>query len=135
MSDTTIPIDNFSSFPKNLPRIKEPTKDDLFILGSLLGPKSQADLLEKINERQKVNGIIEILNVHCGFSMLKNCFSLPKLFLRTSTRFNHPASSEKYDKTVRHGLSKVCKRNFEDNSSTQLAPAWSFIRITSRFFE
>ena len=55
--------------------------------------------------------------------MLKNCFSLPKLlyFLRTSTCFNHPALLEKYDKTVRDGLSKVCNVNFDDISSTQLA--------------
>ena len=55
--------------------------------------------------------------------LLKNCLSLPKLFyfLRTSTCFNHPALLEKYDKTVRDGLSKVCNVNFDDISSTQLA--------------
>ena len=55
--------------------------------------------------------------------MLKNCFSLPKLlyFLRTSKCFNHLALLEKYDKTVRDGLSKVCNVNFDDFSSTQLA--------------
>ena len=55
--------------------------------------------------------------------MLKNCFSLPKLlyFLRTSTCFNHPALLEKYDKTMRDGLSKVCNVNSDDISSTQLA--------------
>ena len=56
--------------------------------------------------------------------MLKKCFSLPKLlyFLRTSTCFNHPALLEKYDKTVRDGLSKVCNVNyFDDISSIQLA--------------
>ena len=56
--------------------------------------------------------------------MLKNCFSLPKLlyFLKTSTCYNHPVLSEKFDKTVRDGLSKVCNVNFDDISSTQLAP-------------
>ena len=55
--------------------------------------------------------------------MLKNCFSLPKLlyFLRTSTCFNHPALLEKYDKTVRDGLFKVCYVNVDDISSSQLA--------------
>ena len=54
--------------------------------------------------------------------MSKNCFSLPKLlyFLRTRTCFNHPALLEKFDKTVRDGLSKVCNANFDDISSTQL---------------
>ena len=78
---------------------------------------------KKINELEKVNGIVEKLDAHYGFFMLKNCFSLPKLlyFLRTSTCFNHPALLEKYDKTVRDGLSKVCNVNFDDISSTQLA--------------
>ena len=76
-------------------------------------PKSQADLLEKeINELEKVNDeIVEKLDAHYGFSMLENCFCLPKMlyFLRTSTCFNHPVLLEKYDKTVRDGLSEVCK--------------------------
>ena len=57
------------------------------------------------------------------FFMLKNCFSLPKslYFLRTSTCFNHSALLENYDKTVRDGLSIVCKVNFDDISSTQLS--------------
>ena len=78
---------------------------------------------KKIDELEKVNGIVEKLDAHYGFFMLKNCFSLPKLlyFLRTSTCFNHPALLEKYDKTVRDGLSKVCNVNFDDISSTQLA--------------
>ena len=56
------------------------------------------------------------------FFMLTNCFSLPKTFyfLRTSTCFNHPALLEKYDKTVRDGLSKVCNVNFDEFSGTQL---------------
>ena len=76
--------------------IKVSNKDELIILGSPLGPK-QADLLEKkINELEKDNGIVEKLDAHYGFFMLKNGFSLPKLlyFLRTSTCFNHPALLE-----------------------------------------
>ena len=42
-------------------------------------------------------------------------------FLRTSTSFNHPAPLDKYDRTVRDGLSKVCNVNFDDISSLQLA--------------
>ena len=55
--------------------------------------------------------------------MLKKCFSFPKLlyFLRTSTCFDLPFLVEKFDKTVRQGLSKVCNVNFDDVSSTQLA--------------
>ena len=55
--------------------------------------------------------------------MLKNCFTLPKLiyFLRTTTCFYHPALLEKYDKTVRDGLSKVVNVILDGISSTQLS--------------
>ena len=48
---------------------------------------------------------------------------MPKLlyFLRTNTCFNHSALLEKYDKTLRDGLSKACNVNFNVISSTQLA--------------
>ena len=115
---------HLASFQKLCPGIKRPEKDEFIILGSPLGPKSHADLLEKkINELEKGNWIVEKLDAHYGFFMLKSCFSLPKMlyFLRTSTCFNHPAPSEKYDKTVPDGLFKVCNRIFNDLSSTQLA--------------
>ena len=38
-----------ASFQKLCSAIKTPKKDELIILGSPLGPKSQADLLKKIN--------------------------------------------------------------------------------------
>ena len=78
---------------------------------------------KKFNELEKVNGIVEKPDEHYGFFMLKNCFSLPKLLhlLRTSTCFNHPILLEKYDKTVRDGLSKVYNVNFDDIPRTQLA--------------
>ena len=69
--------------PKVLPRIKSPKKDEPIILGLPLDPKSQADLLEKkINELEKklrmngsISGIVEKLDAHNGFLMLKTCFS------------------------------------------------------------
>ena len=57
-----------ASFQKLCPGIKTPKKDELIILGSPLGPTSQADLLEKkINELEKVNGIVEKLDAHYNF--------------------------------------------------------------------
>ena len=50
------------------PNTKHKKKDELIILGSPLGPKSQADLLEKkIFELEKVNGIVEKLDAHYGY--------------------------------------------------------------------
>ena len=68
-------------------------------------------------------GNVEKLIAHYGFFMLKNCFSLSKLlyFMRTSTCFDHPVLLQKYDKTVRDGLSKVCNVEFDDILRTQLA--------------
>ena len=112
-----------ASFKRFCPGIKTPEKDELILLCSPHGPNSKADLLEKkLKELENVNGMVEKLDAHYGFFMFENCFSLPKLlyFLRTCTCFNHPALLEKYDKTVRDGLSKVCNVNFDDISSTQL---------------
>ena len=54
-----------ASSQKLCPGVKTPKKDELIILGSPLGPKSQADILEKkINELEKVNGIVEKLDAH-----------------------------------------------------------------------
>ena len=51
--------------------MKTPQKE-LIILGSPLGPKSQADLLEKkMYELEKVSGIVEKLDAHCGFCVEK----------------------------------------------------------------
>ena len=113
-----------ASFQKLCPGMKTTKNDELIILGSPLGPKSRANLLEKkIDELERGNGIVEKLDAHDGFFMLKICFILPKLlyFLRTSTRFNHPPLMEKYDKTVRDVLTKVCNVNFDNFLSTQLA--------------
>ena len=57
-----------ASFQKLCPGTKTPKKDELIILGSPLGPNSQADLLKKkINELENVNGIVEKLDAHYGF--------------------------------------------------------------------
>ena len=111
---TTIQI--FSIFPKCLPRDQNTEEGGFIILVSPLGPKSQADFLEKkFNALEKTNGVVEKLDAHYDFFMLENCFSLSKLlyFLRTSTCFNHQDLLEKDDKTVRDGLSKMCNVNFD----------------------
>ena len=61
-----------ASFQKLCIGIKTPKKDELIILGSTLGPKSQADFLEKeINELGKGNGIVEKLDAHYSFYVEK----------------------------------------------------------------
>ena len=78
---------------------------------------------KKFDELEKINGIVEKLDAHYGFSILKNCFSLSKLlyFLRTSKCYNHPVLWEKYDKTVLDVLSKVCNARFDNFLSTHLS--------------
>ena len=67
-----------ASFQTLCPGIITPKKDEFFILGSLLGPESQADSLEKkLLNWKKINGVVEKLDAHYGF-FVNNCFSLPK---------------------------------------------------------
>ena len=57
-----------ASFQKLCPGIKTPKEDELIILSSPLGPKSQADLLKKtINKLEKSNGFAEKLDANYGF--------------------------------------------------------------------
>ena len=51
---------NLEFFQKRCPGIETPKKDKLIILGSPLGPKSQADLLErKIMNWTKLKGLLK----------------------------------------------------------------------------
>ena len=70
--------------------MKIKTKEELLILGSPIGELSRKELLdEKIKELEKTSNVIDKLDAHYGFYLLKNCFSMPKLlyFLRTSPFF------------------------------------------------
>ena len=65
-------------------------KKELLILDSRIGELCQKKLLdEKIRELEKISDVIDKLDAHYGFYLLKNCFSMPKLlhFLRTSFCF------------------------------------------------
>ena len=63
---------NLASFQKLCPGIETAKKDELFVLGQPLNPKSQADLMEKkSNEQKKVNGIVEKLDVHYRDSSIR----------------------------------------------------------------
>ena len=59
-------------FQKLSSGIKTPKKDEPIVPGSPLGPKPQADLLEKkTNLLEKVIGIVEKLDAHYGFYIEK----------------------------------------------------------------
>ena len=69
-----------ASFQKLCPGIKTPKRDELIILGSPLGPKSQADLLEKKNnELEKGKGIVEKLDAHYGFFHVEKLLQFVKI--------------------------------------------------------
>ena len=125
-------IESFSIFPKTLRRYQNTrekwTYHEHIILGSPLGTKSQADLLErKIKELEKVNGVVETLDSHYGFL----CWKIASVWQTCCT------SWESVNVLIIHGklcqnrtrrvlmcvmwTSKVCNVNFDVISSTQLA--------------
>ena len=113
-----------ASFQKLIPGINTPKKDEFIILGLPLGPKSQADLLEKkIIELENVNGIVEKLDAHYGYFMLKNGFSLPKLLLSENQNMFQSSSSLgkiRQNRTRRAFQSVKCelRRYFEDSAGS-----------------
>ena len=63
-------------------------KDELIILGSQLGPKSQADLLEKkINELESVDGIVEKLDAHYGFFYVEKLLQSAKVVVLPENQY------------------------------------------------
>ena len=75
-----------TQFRKICPKIKIKTKEEILILGSPIGELCRKELLDKkIKELEKISDVIDKLDAHYGFYLLKNCFSMPKLlyFLRT----------------------------------------------------
>ena len=72
---------------------------------------------EKIKELEKISDVIDKLDAHYGFYLLKNCFSMPKLlyFLRTSPCFLQNDFLERYDKLLRNSLCKVTNVKMDDN--------------------
>ena len=97
-------------------------------------PKELLD--EKIKELEKVSDVIDKLDAHYGFYLLKNCFSMPKLlyFLHTSPCFLQNDFLERYDKLVRNSLCKVTNVKMNDNQflqqlSRKQKVAWAFLLL------
>ena len=62
------------------PKIKIKTREKLFILGSPIGELCRKELLdEKIKKLAKFSDVIDKLDTHYCFYLLKKCFSLPEL--------------------------------------------------------
>ena len=77
-----------ASFQKLCPEIKTPKKDELIILGSPLGPKSQADLLrKKVNELENVNGIVKKLDAHYGFFYVEKLLQSAKVVVLPENQY------------------------------------------------
>ena len=75
---------------------------------------------EKIKDLEEISDVIDKLDAHYGFYLLKNCFSMPKLlyFLRTSPCFLQNNFLERYDKLLRNSF-KVPNVKMDDNQFLQ----------------
>ena len=111
-----------TQFRKICPKIKIKTKEELLILGFPIGELCRKKLLDKkIKELEKISEVIDKLDAHYGFYLLKNCFSMPTLlyFLRTSICFLQNDFLERYDKLLRNSLCKVTNEKMDDNQFLQ----------------
>ena len=69
-----------TQFRKICPKLKIKTKEELLILGSAIGELCRKKLIdENIKELGKTSDVIDELENHYAFYLLKNCFSIPKL--------------------------------------------------------
>ena len=121
---------------KICPKIKLKTKE-LLILGSSIDELCRKELLdEKIKELENISDIIDKLDAHYGFYLLKNCFSMPKLlyFLRTSPCCLRNDFLDCYAKLLRNSLCKVTNVKMDDKQfykqfSRQPKVAWAFLPL------
>ena len=72
-------------------------------------------------ELQRLSEVVTKLDAHYAFYLLKNCFSLHKLwyFLRTSPCFEELDLLQQYDSIIRKSLSKISNVYFNESSYTQ----------------
>ena len=105
-----------------MPQNKNKNKRRILILGSPVGELCRKELLdEKIKKLEKISNVIDKLDAHYTFYLLKNCFSMPKLlyFLRTSPRYLQNDFLERYDKILRNSLCMVTYVKLDDNQFSQ----------------
>ena len=76
---------------------------------------------QKFKELEKISDVIDKLDAHYGFYLLKKGFSMPKhlYFLRTSPCFLQNDFLERYDKLLRNSLCKITNVKMDDNQFLQ----------------
>ena len=75
-----------ASFQKLCSEIKTPKKDELIILGSPLGPKSQETYRKKIMN-WKINEIVEKLDAHYGFFYVEKVLQFAKVVVLPENQY------------------------------------------------
>ena len=109
-------------FEEIFPGIKVEDHENLETSGSPMGANAHWVLLnKKMIQLERLSEVVTKLDAHCGFYLLKNCFSLPKLlyFLRTSPCFEELDLLQQYDSIICKSLSKIWNVNFNEISYTQ----------------
>ena len=111
-----------NQFNKVCPNIKVTTRENLVVLGAPVGSTATKESLQsKIDDLEKIVSVVEHLDSHYGFYLLKNCFSMPKLLyiLRTTPCFKFGPMLEEYDNIQRKALSKITNVNVTETNFEQ----------------
>ena len=115
-------VETIRRFRELLPQIGICEQAEMTTLGAPLTNEAIPPTLKsKKEEVERLMSRLDIIDSHPAFTILRNCFSLPKFLyiLRTSPTFKSTDSLREIDDIIFKGLSSVTNVSFEGPAGTQ----------------
>ena len=116
-------------FRSRLPSIKFIAPENQHLLGSALTDEAVPGLLnEKLSELTRLASRLQSIDAHPAFTLLKNCFAIPKLLyiLRTSNAYKSLDQLREIDNVIKSCLTSITNVSFNED-------AWSQARLPVRY--
>ena len=116
--------DTFKQFSSILPSVSLSPRHSWSVLGSPLTHEAIVHILDlKLGDICRLRFKLEKVKFHHAFTLLRNCFSIPKLvyILRTCPTFVEPMILLKFDSIIRAALSSISNVSLSDKSWKQVS--------------
>ena len=121
--------DTVKQFPSLLPSVPLPPRHSWSVLGFSLTHEAIVPILDsKIGDICRLCSKLEEVDPHHAFTLLRNCFSIPKLvyILRTCPTFVEPMILLEFDSIIRAALLSISNVSLSDKS-------WKQVSLPNRF--
>ena len=121
--------DTVKQFSSILPSVSLPSRHSWSVLGSPLTHEAIVPILgSKLGDILRLCSKLEEVDPHHAFTLLRNCFSIPKLvyILRTCPTFVDPMILLEFDSIILTALSSISNVSLSDKS-------WKQVSLPNRF--